>query len=304
MRWMIPSFLGDIELRRAGEQRTELWVDGLTAQEVDVLRLLRDTYSRDRWLGLRAPWASANVWNDLGIEGDIGTGYRDPGKRHIVLDAPLHHVESALSRALKPGRSLVRAVTYRLAGKTQIAPAQLPPAPPSGKDNTVDVLSAEPLAVAPLPPPKPKIEVPARATGALATTVAAPARGCPMPAFCKADVRATRLLSAFLSTEQLGEFNATQAFHAEGRDTGHLYLLTSRHAGFRWRRRGTLYDRDEHRALCIHDWDVPAAEELLSLLIHLRLPGMERFMLGLPELGEDRVNTYHPMMKMPNPRRQ
>ena len=40
----------------------------------------------------------------------------------------------------------------------------------------------------------------------------------------------------------------------------------------------TLYDLDEDRPLCVHDWSVPPAEEMLSLHVLLALPDWERFL--------------------------
>jgi hypothetical protein len=35
--------------------------------------------------------------------------------------------------------------------------------------------------------------------------------------------------------------------------------------------------------LCVHDWQVPAAEELLSLFVHLQLPGCETYVRAIPD---------------------
>jgi hypothetical protein len=110
-------------------------------------------------------------------------------------------------------------------------------------------------------------------------TVAQPVIGCPAPDFDEAEVRATRVLEAFLSPEQLEDFREGQQFVVTGVDTGHRYLLTSRHAPkvrFRHQSFRSLFDLDDQIALCVHDWEVPAAEELLGLLIHLQLPELEK----------------------------
>ena len=44
-----------------------------------------------------------------------------------------------------------------------------------------------------------------------------------------------------------------------------------------------LYDLDERRPWCVHDWDVPAPEEMLGLLVHLSIPGREKYLRDLPE---------------------
>lgn len=48
----------------------------------------------------------------------------------------------------------------------------------------------------------------------------------------------------------------------------------------------SVYDLDEARVLCLHDWVVPAAEELLELLLCLSLPGREREARSLEATAE------------------
>jgi hypothetical protein len=97
-------------------------------------------------------------------------------------------------------------------------------------------------------------------------------------------VLATEVLRAFLTPLQLNDFRAHQAFVATGCETGHRYQLTSRHCREKMaRRRRVLFDLDENRALCVHDYNVPASEELLAILICLQLPGRERYLRELPE---------------------
>ena len=70
-----------------------------------------------------------------------------------------------------------------------------------------------------------------------------------------------------------------------GADSGHRYVLTSRQApaavldkmGGR-----TVYDCDRGHAVCVHDWTVPAAEELLGIAMFLQVPGRERHVAVLP----------------------
>lgn len=120
-----------------------------------------------------------------------------------------------------------------------------------------------------------------------ATTVAQPVIGCPAPDFADVEVRATRVLKTFLTPQQIADFERRQQFIAVGADTGHRYLLTSRHSkyalGFASNR--SLFDIDEQHAFCVHDWEVPAAEELLGLFVHISLPGFERYVRGIPDVG-------------------
>ena len=80
------------------------------------------------------------------------------------------------------------------------------------------------------------------------------------------------------------DFERHQRFVVIGADTGHRYMLTSRHARDELAHyHRTLFDLDEHIPLCVHDWQVPAAEELLSLCIHLQLPGCETYVRSIPD---------------------
>ena len=45
----------------------------------------------------------------------------------------------------------------------------------------------------------------------------------------------------------------------------------------------SLYDIDERMPFCVHDWEVPAAEELLGLLVHIQIPGLERYVRNMPD---------------------
>ena len=115
--------------------------------------------------------------------------------------------------------------------------------------------------------------------------MAQPVRGCPAPDFDDVEVRASRVLKAFLTLDQVEDFERRQQFVAIGADTGHRYLLTSRHARRALSLNGhrTLYDMDERVAMCVHDWEVPAPEELLALFIHLSLPGLEEYVRSIPD---------------------
>jgi hypothetical protein len=129
----------------------------------------------------------------------------------------------------------------------------------------------------------------AKAEPKAAATVAAPVRGCPAPDFEAAELRANRVLEVFLTPEQIEDFRTTNSFLTLGADTGHRYLISSRHSP-RALRRGlgrSLFDVEEQRAYCVHDWEVPAAEEMLALHLFVMLPGRERYVRHIPDLGQD-----------------
>ncbi len=93
------------------------------------------------------------------------------------------------------------------------------------------------------------------------------------------------MLEAFLTPDQRDDYRTLGRFVVVGADSGRRYLLASRDqphllAGMGGRQ---VFDLDRKLPICVHDWTVPAAEELLTLALMLQLPGNERFVLGLPE---------------------
>jgi hypothetical protein len=118
-----------------------------------------------------------------------------------------------------------------------------------------------------------------------AVTVKKPKLGCPIPSFDQVRLRATRVLRAFLDPEQIDDFERHQRFVTRGADTGHLYMLTSRNAPDEYKNRGSrcVFDLDTNTPYCVHDYDVPAEEELLALHCLLSLPGYENWARAMPD---------------------
>jgi hypothetical protein len=196
----------------------------------------------------------------------------------ILLQAPIEEVQTVLAKALKPGRSLVTAVKFS-DGSVEEKASEL-------GDYRVNAAKLDDEKPKEEPPASEEEKKPAKKPEA-ATTVAAPERGCPPPSFEQAEVRASRVLEVFLSPEQLEDFRTRQQFVVEGADTGHRYLLTVRHAPRALARAGgrSLYDLDEEQAYCVHDWEVPAAEELLAMRCFLAMPGREHYLRDIPDDG-------------------
>lgn len=172
-----------------------------------------------------------------------------------TIDAPIAKVENVLARAMKRGRKLLTAVAFA-----------------GGRIEEVHRGDGEaPLA---------RVLDKAKA----AVTVAQPTVGCPAPEFDKAEIRATRVLREFLSPLQLADFDRDQSFLVTGADSGHRYMLISRQSpkirDFGGR---SVYDVTQERPVCVHDWLVPASEELLELALFLQLPARERYVRSLPE---------------------
>ena len=187
----------------------------------------------------------------------------------VTLDAPITKVQEFLQKQLKPHRKQISAVRFANGRIEQLSEATL---------QTIDAPATEEA--------DPKKEKPKAKEPKSAVTVAAPVLGCPAPEFDDVEIRATRVLKAFLTADQIADFERRQQFIAVGADTGHRYLLTSRHskrALSRHQSFRSLYDMDDRVALCVHDWEVPAAEELLGLFVHVSLPGCETFVRGMPD---------------------
>jgi hypothetical protein len=201
---------------------------------------------------LRTEWCTADKIAAIDL---------DSKKEQVIdLDAPISKVQEFLQKKLKPHRKQISAVRFTDGRVEQMSEATL---------QTID---------APGDAPKKK--------PAAAVTVAQPVIGCPAPDFDDVEIRATRVLKAFLTPEQIEDFERRQQFVAVGADTGHRYLLTSRHSKHGLAQHSSfrsLYDMDDRMPLCVHDWEVPASEELLGLSVHLSLPGLEGYLRSIPD---------------------
>ena len=197
---------------------------------------------------------------DVGIDGDVGK---------VTITRPIAKVENVLAKAMKRGRKLLSAVVFKNGKIEELHRTE------GGKAQSEVDEKGDPYREA------------ADKPGALAkaaVTVAAPMIGCPVPEFERADVRATRVLREFLSGQQLADFERTQSFLVTGGSTGRQYVLTSRQASpERLAKVGgrSVFDATAGYPICVHDWVVPAAEELLELKLFLELPGCEMYARGL-----------------------
>jgi len=182
------------------------------------------------------------------------TPYRITDKGDVLVSMPIAKVVNILARGMKWGRKLLTAVTFS-GGKIEEVRR--------GDGEAPAALANSPKA---------------------AVTVAQPTRGCPIPEFERAEILATRVLKEFLSPTQLVDFERTQSFIVVGADSGHRYMLISRHSPSLHAYGGrSVYDVTEGQSICVHDWLVPASEELLELALFLGLPGRERYVRALPE---------------------
>lgn len=259
--WYLPSFYGDIRLEQKPEAKCIVTLEQLTKQEQQAVRELRKHALKSRFLG--RPWATAESFPDII---DCDGGYRSSAVHRIVLEAPIEQVQKVLSKALKPGQSLVSAVRFTSGRIEETVVAE----PKNDEDEPKSESKDDETKKDDTKKDKPEA----------GTTVAAPRKGCPMPEFESVELKATRVLYAFLDEGQRDDFARHNRFVAVGADSGHRYLVTSRHRMYTGR--GQLYDLDMEEPLCVHDWDVPAPEEMLAILVHLSLPGRENYLRYLP----------------------
>lgn len=264
--WYVPTWYGDIRLRAIGRRRTRVEVYALTRGELEALDALRERSLR-RGLFRRA-WASPGDWEAMPAE-----AYRVGSRRrgHVVLSAPIQAIENFLTRRLR-GRA--ETVSVAVTSRGSMHEIRAPDAEALEEDTNV-IPFRRPALV------RPDEEVVA------ATTVRKPVVGCPAPDFVRAHDRATQVLRRFLSARQLRDFERHQQFMTVGAATGHRYLITSRHARTRLgRTTRTVYDYDEDRPCCVHDWGLPAPEEMLTMHLMLSLPDWEPYVRGLED-GEE-----------------
>ena len=254
--WYIPSFYGDIRLEAEGAKRCRLIAEKTTEREKTALAKLATEASKKGWLPTSSSPAPL-------FSGD--------GVLKTMLDAPISKIATYLGKILKPNRTIISAVRFsngtieEVHGDIDDSPAAEPARSTATGGSSVDDLAASAVARESKP--------------VAAASVAAPTRGCPAPDFRSADLKAKGVLATFLSPEQLEDFGRYNRFVTVGAETGHRYMVTSRQAtdSLTLYQR-TLYDLDEERPLCVHDWSIPAAEEMLALHILLGLPHWESFL--------------------------
>lgn len=238
----IPSFYGDVRLEKINESSCKVITERVTEREKQALDKLLEVASKKGWL--MSPAGSLYGTNTLKAE----------------LQAPIDKVARQLARLLKPNRKVITAVRFADGHMEEVVETD------DGDDRPRTAFERVADEV--------KHEKPA-----VAATVAAPIRGCPAPHFGPAELRAQGVLAAFLNAEQLEDFRLYNRFVAIGAGTGTRYMITSRQSKdqlARWQR--TLYDLDDDRPLCVHDWSVPAAEEMLSLHLLLAIPHWEAYL--------------------------
>jgi hypothetical protein len=244
-RWFVPSFWGDIRLEPADDGKACIVI----AEKLNdgEKKALADLEAQAH----KKQWLLASAAITEGM---------------TRIEAPMAKVAKVIAKVLKPDRKLVSAIVF--------ADGQM-----------VQHERHETAAAAEAAIPD-KVLPPARAKPPKAgTTVAAPRLGCPAPDFENAELKAQRVLETFLLPAQIEDFRRYNRFVSIGH-SGRRYMVTSRHArdSLALYHR-SLYDLDAQTPLCVHDWDVPAPEEMLAIHVLLSLPGWEPYLRKLE--GED-----------------
>jgi len=286
LMWFLPTFHGDILLsaRKEGDvEVTELRAFELTPTEEKAMEALRKHALAPPGLG-GVPWASEKDFHELSQP-----SYRTAAGLTVHLRAPIAAVQSVLAPLLKPGREMLSAVRFSN-GAIEEVRVSSPPQPTEDEK----IRAAEKVKAAKEAAEKAEAEAKAAQAKAIAAkakvvaTVAEPVKSCPWPLFPEADVRAARVLEAFLDDDQIEDFRRHRAFVAVGADTGHRYRISDREVYAPSRKFGpsgrSLFDLDVGHALCVHDWDAPPPEEMLALLFCVAIPGKERLIRSMPEV--------------------
>jgi hypothetical protein len=259
MVWLIPSYHGDIKLEKEGPNKTLLRAYELTASEQIAMEKLRDKATSKRLVG--KPWAKASAFLPL-----TNAAYRTTDGVTIHLDAKIEDVQRIIVKAMKPERKLLMAVRFTDGKVEELHSVK--------NEGSVEILIPEKEKVAPV----------------VATTVARPVNGCPMPAFPEADIRASRVLESFLTEDQIHDYRSTGSFVTVGADTERRYIIGNRERPqFLQKYLGgrQLWDMENKRAICVHDWSVPPPEEMLAIHLCLSLLGHETELLNLPEVDAE-----------------
>lgn len=186
----------------------------------------------------------------------LGANVEIPDEGTLLLHAPVSDVQKALVKLMKPHRTTVKAALFSGGAMQEI----LDDAPANPLDDLSKTVAAPAVAVA----------------------VAKPVQGCPAPDFVKAEIKAREVLEVFLNEEQIHDFRKHNRFITTATDSGRRYMLTSRHARDTLAMtQRSLFDLDDGVPFCVHDWTVPAAEELLAIHIMLKVPGHEGYLRHL-----------------------
>lgn len=267
LTWYLPSLYGDIRLESLAKEKTKLTIFGLSAQEKVAMTALIREAEKDRVLN--GPWLPA-MSHLLDLD--------STKEQTVELRAKISQVQKVLTKHLKPKREQVSVVKFgdgKMQEMTERVIEQLEEASSTkSPSNTSQAPSpSRALALATASP--------------VAATVAEPYRGCPEPDFAQAEVRAHMVLRAFLTPEQIEDYERTGSFISIGADTGHRYVISSRHSRTQLAKyTRSLYDIEEAMPYCVHDWEVPSGEEVLALHLFLGVPGREMFLRGIRHVDD------------------
>lgn len=257
----IPSFYGDIRLEvdQTDKTITKLVAEKLNSTEKLALAELTKLAHKKEWIGKRT--------------------FLEAGTH--MLQAPIVKVQKALIKLMKPGRETVTVVKFASGKMEEIHEAALPLVPDAVAQAGAGPYTGTTAAAASAATASALNKTEKKDKAEAGVAVAKPTLGCPEPDFVKAELKARKVLEVFLTDEQLEDFREHNRFLSIGA-SGTRYMVTSRHNRddlAQYHR--TLFDLDQQRALCVHDYSVPAAEEMLGLHVLLQLPDHERYLRHL-----------------------
>ena len=158
MLWYLPSFYGDIKLKKAAGDSCEIEAEQLTVKEREALERFQINAAKKGWI---------DKTTDL-------TKATDP----VTIRGPIHKVQAALSRLLKPTRKLISAVKFSDGTIEEVTERTFDDDGEIAEpDNGKGPYRKQPVDEVGARRAKKKAQV--------ATTVAEPTRGCPAPDFIK-----------------------------------------------------------------------------------------------------------------------
>lgn len=263
--WYIPSTYGDISLRRSENNTTLLTFTKLSNQEAAAIQDLKK-----HSLKFMRKWATKEDWER------IPTRAFEPGdtkENEILLKVPVPKVVKFLTKNIHLDRDSVHVIKFD-----------------DGKIQEASIDAIKKVEMSPYrkeSPEPPKKEPPKKKPKkAVAVTVQKPVQGCPAPDFPDCRIRANRVLRAFLSPQQISDFEKHEKFVTVGADTGDRYMITSRMARKQLRSvsERSVYNLTRRMALCVHDWTIPPEEEMLTMHLMLNLPGHENYICRIPDI--------------------
>jgi hypothetical protein len=163
----------------------------------------------------------------------------------IVIDAPLEECGPVIIAALRPGPAVLTAIRLR-GGQVEVVEHS---EPGKATEKELKKLAAKPASAA--------------------VTVRRPTPSCP-DCFVEAIAPATRVLLAFLTSDQHETWAKDRYILCQGGLTGHRYIVAHRSSEIAAKNGRICWDADDQDTLHFHDQSVPPEEEVLAAMLCLQ----------------------------------